>query len=87
MDTTIKAWKRTLREKVYIAKLAVFIGIPKMYTTHCPRSFWAPGLGLKPGDGFDELAPQGVVLSESKTPFSLANCSRVMGINDPAVHC
>lgn len=30
-----------------------------------------------------ELEPHGCVGSESKTPFSLANCSKVMGIKEP----
>lgn len=82
METTSNAWKRTLREKVYIAKLAVLICIPKTYTTHCPRSLTASGPGTPVG-GPDELDPQGFVGSESNTPFSRANCSRVIGMNEP----
>jgi hypothetical protein len=68
---------------VYIAKLAVFICHPPIYTTHCPRSLRVPTPGFKPGGGCDELDPQGVMPSESRTPFSRASCSRVMGIKDP----
>jgi hypothetical protein len=81
MDTTSNAWKRTLNEKVYIAKLAVLTCNPRIYITHWSRSLAAPGLGGKPG--FDELEPQGFVGSLARTPFSRASCSKVIGMNDP----
>jgi hypothetical protein len=33
--------------------------------------------------GRDELDPQGDFLSESRTPFSRASCSSVMGMKEP----
>ena len=80
------ACRRTLREKVYIAKLAVLISIPKIYTTHCLKSLTVFEVMMSiPGgiDGLVELDPHGVFRSESRTPFSRANCSRVIGMNDP----
>jgi hypothetical protein len=68
-----------------MAKLAVLTCHPPIYTTHCPRSLVAPGLGLRPGSGCDELDPQGVFPSERRTPFSRANCSRVIGMKDPVI--
>ena len=68
---------------MYIAKLAVLISIPKTYTTHCPWSLDPFEVGGKPGGGWEELEGHGEILSESKTPFSRASCSRVMGIKDP----
>ena len=70
-------------ENVYIAKLAVLIGNPKGSTTHCPRSLVAPGPGPRLGGSCAELEPHGVVRSERRTPFSLASCSRVMGMKEP----
>jgi hypothetical protein len=69
-------------EKVYIAKLAVLISIqPPTFTTQGPSSFEAPG---NPGARFALL--QGVLRSLKRTPFSLASCSRVIGMNDPAIN-
>lgn len=34
-----------------------------------------------------KLAPQGVIPSDRRTPFSLASCSNVMGINEPVERC
>lgn len=39
---------------------------------------FAPG-----GIGVLELEPHGFVRSDSKTPFSLASCSKVIGMNEP----
>jgi hypothetical protein len=67
-----------------MAKLAVLISTPKMCTTHCPESFAAVnGIVISPIGGIEELDWQGFVRSESNTPFSLANCSKVIGMNDP----
>lgn len=33
--------------------------------------------------GRDEFVTQGVFLSERRTPFSRASCSRVMGMKEP----
>lgn len=55
-----------------MAKLAVLTVHPRMYTTHCPES-------LNP----EELGPHGVVRSDNRTPFSLANCSNVIGMKEP----
>ena len=41
------------------------------------------GPGMLPGGGWKELDGQGVVLSDSSTPFPRANSSNVMGINEP----
>jgi hypothetical protein len=78
--------------KVYMAKLAVLISTPRMWTTHCPFS----GLGLKRASkvfaererlewmvGF--VALQGAPL-ERRTPFSRASCSRVTGMKLPIPH-
>lgn len=63
-----------------MAKLAVFICMPKRNTTHCPLSAEVPG--RFPG-AWEELDPHGWVGSLTRTPFSRASCSRVMGINEP----
>ena len=83
METTSKAWNKTLREKVYMAKLAVLISIPRKYITHCPRSFLLEKIASGGRRGCDELDPQGVFLSERRTPFSRASCSRVIGMKEP----
>ena len=79
--------------KVYMAKLAVFISTPRIWTTHCPFS----GLGLKSasmvfaekerlGWTVDFVALHGVDWSERRTPFSRASCSSVTGMKDPIPH-
>jgi hypothetical protein len=59
--------------------------------THCPGSAGAAVVKLliSKGNivsfaprGF-ELEPHGVVRSDRRTPFSLASCSRVIGMKDP----
>ena len=72
-------------ENVYMAKLAVLISIPKIGRRHCCASCLG-GLDLvdvELRDGGSIPDTQGVTWSEASTPFSLANCSRVMGMNDP----
>lgn len=82
---------RTLIEKVYMAKLAVLISIPKIVIIHWFASeeggFLAAvrslNVALKPGCGASKPAVHGFVLSEARTPLSRASCSRVMGIKEP----
>jgi len=76
----------TLREKVYNAKLEVFISAPRIYTTQAGSSsrpcFFPAGPGevaFEVGFGVCQLALQGVTLSLRRTPLSRANCSNVMG--------
>lgn len=76
MLTTSKACSRTLMEKVYMAKLAVLISIPRICTTHCP-SLALPFLV--------ELSPHGVSRSDRRTPFSLARLSSRMGMKEAIV--
>ena len=67
-----------------MAKLAVLISIPRKYLTHCPSFLLAnTSSGGKRGREREELDGQGVVLSDNRTPFSLASCSRAMGMNEP----
>ena len=75
------------------AKLAVFMLIPKKFIIHCLLS--APGDEASPasysrvllrtfaGMVVLELALQGTVPSERRTPRSRASCSKVIGIKDP----
>ena len=65
---------------MYIAKLAVLICIPRKNITHCPLSLTPLGPGML-GE-WSELERQGVVRSDSRTPFSRASCSSVMGMNE-----
>src|SRR5271156_1718968 len=76
----------TLREKVYNAKLEVFISAPRIYMTQAGSSsgpcFFSAGPGevaFEAGFGVCQLALQGVILSLRRTPRSRANCSNVMG--------
>lgn len=66
-----------------MAKLAVLISSPRTYTTHCPKFLEPFGPGIMPAGGWKELGGQGVVLSDSNTPFPRANSSNVMGIKEP----
>lgn len=66
-----------------MAKLAVLISIPRKNITHCPRSLAFEETPLGGRRGCDELDPQGVFLSERRTPFSRASCSRVIGMKEP----
>lgn len=52
--------------KVYMAKLAVLISMPKTVTIHWPL----------------ELLSQGVSRSDSRTPFSLAKLSNKIGMKE-----
>jgi hypothetical protein len=68
-----------------MAKLAVLISIPNIGRRHC-CALCLGGLDvidveLRDGDWIP--ATQGVTWSEASTPFSLASCSRVMGMKDP----
>jgi hypothetical protein len=80
----------TAKEKVYMAKLEVVISVPNRRITHWVSSL-SPALASKritvalassPG-GFDE---QLVVLSDHRTAFSFASCSRVTGRKEPTPH-
>jgi hypothetical protein len=71
-----------------MANEAVLTSAPRMYTTQAGNSLCRclgpPGvvaLGMTPWELLG-CALQGVVLSESKTPRSLASCSSVMGRKD-----
>jgi hypothetical protein len=84
---TTRNWNRTEREKANMAKLAVLISSPRKYITH-----WSFSTARVPRGNSEvewlvesgsELEPQGVVRSDSKTPFSRANCSRVIGMKEP----
>lgn len=87
------AWRSTLSEKVYMAKLAVFISAPSRRIMHWPvsgrgedalLSAWAMEVSLSVDrDGLSKLALQGVDLSDKSTPRSRASCSNVMGMKDP----
>ena len=83
IETIRSAWIRTLIEKVYIAKLAVLISMPRMYTTHCPLSGRGAADHIDGGEAL-KLALQGVIRSDSRTPFSRASCSRVTGMKEPS---
>jgi hypothetical protein len=88
-------WMSTLMEKVYIAKLAVLTSMPPIKTTHCEVSAWdttgavpkgctgppAPLVSLRKGGTCEA---HGVLPSVCRTPRSLANCSRVIGMKDPS---
>ena len=88
-----RACRRTLSEKVYMAKLAVFISTPSRCMMHWPvsgrgddafLSRWARGVSIiVEEDGLSKLALQGVDLSDKRTPRSRASCSNVMGMKDP----
>jgi hypothetical protein len=65
----------TPKVRPYIANEAVLIRAPRIYTTHCPLFSGAP----RPRD----VPVQGIVGSDNKTPFSLASCSKVTGMNEP----
>ena len=88
METMTRAWKSTLRENVYMAKLAVLTSEPRMRTTHCRLSSaaWRPS-SADPlwTASLMALRVHGVLWSASRTPTSRASCSRVMGMKDPAV--
>ena len=84
-------WISTDILNVYMAKLAVLISTPRMWTTHCPFS----GFGLnkasrevaeKEGTMAGRVALQGVARSVSRTPFSRASCSSVTGMKLPMPH-
>lgn len=60
-----------------MAKEAVFISMPRKSITH-----WSEALLPLPV-GFMEEEEHGVVWSLSRTPFSRASCSRVIGMNEP----
>ena len=79
---------------MYIAKLAVLMSVPNIFTTHwlsarCARfagesrgkTEMAEGVGLRGVDLVWVL--QRVVLSDSSTPRSRASCSKVIGIKEP----
>ena len=82
---------RTLIEKVYMAKLAVLMSIPKIVIMHWFASedggfltaVRSLNVALKPGCGASKPAVHGFVLSEARIPLSRASCSRVMGIKEP----
>lgn len=83
METIRSDWIRTLIEKVYMAKLAVLISNPSIWTTHCPFSGFGAMLHID-GDGALKVEDlHGVVRSERSTPFSRASCSRVTGMKEP----
>jgi hypothetical protein len=71
--------------KVYMAKLAVLISMPRMVTTHCPASWWglAKAEKVDEGETAGRAALHGVEWSERRTPFSRASCSRVTGMKEP----
>lgn len=79
-----------------MAKLAVFMSVPKKLIIHCPfsareeepvaASYDMVELGDFVGTVASKPALQGVVLSDKRTPRSRASCSKVMGIKDPTPH-
>lgn len=84
MDIMRRAWSSTLREKVYIAKLAVLMSRPRSVMMHCP--LLGEGLVVHielEGGVVSKLEWHGVVRSERRTPFSRASCSRVTGMKEP----
>jgi hypothetical protein len=89
MDIMMRNWTNTLMEKVYMAKLAVFISVPRIGRTHWVASDGADFTPMLPFEGLcgDVVSgTQGVVPSLAKTPPSLANCSNVIGMKDPIPH-
>ena len=80
MEMTIRNWKRTESEKENMAKEAVLISSPRNVMMHWSEALLPLPLVLGGGMVLDV---QGMVWSESETPFSRASCSRVMGINEP----
>lgn len=87
------ACTKTLKEKVYKAKLAVLISIPSKRITQGPASVdkvetvrvlnsteSLPGVA---GWVMWKLALHGFDLSPRRTPRSRASCSNVMGKNEP----
>lgn len=74
---TTRNWNSTDSENENMANEAVFISMPRDVITH-----WSEALLPLPA-GFMEEDEHGVVWSLSRTPFSRASCSRVMGINEP----
>jgi hypothetical protein len=83
-----RAWIRTEMLNVYMAKLAVLISTPRMWTTHCPFSGFglmsaSMALAEKEGVATGRGALHGVVRSERRTPFSRASCSSVTGMKEP----
>lgn len=85
MLITTRNWNSTDSENENIAKDAVLISIPRNVITH-----WSEALLPLPLVDIESLvmcgAVHGVVRSLSKTPFSRASCSRVMGMNEPIYH-
>ena len=85
IDIMSRAWTSTLNEKVYMANEAVLISMPTKLTTQAGNSLGF--LRVETKDGMvdasgvkcSQLALHGLVRSLRRTPWSLANCSRVMG--------
>lgn len=79
MLITTRNWKSTDSEKENMAKEAVLISMPRKSITH-----WSDALLPLPA-GFMVEEEHGVVWSLSRTPFSRASCSRVIGMNEPVL--
>ncbi len=78
---------KTAMEKVYMAKLDVVSSAPKTCTTHWLLSVEAAlesNRAARAAAPFSAVfATHGVVLSDHKTPPSLASCSKVTGTKEP----
>lgn len=85
MVMTTRAWSRTLTEKVYIAKLAVLISVPKIVKTHC-WPLCAARASME--DASTPWTLQGWEWSLAKTAVAeaLARSSRVIGMKAPSPH-
>ena len=82
-----RACMKTAREKVYIAKLEVVISAPNTLITHwlffASEALAAKRAATSPPVSATFFAIHEVVLSDQRTPLSLASCSSVTGRKDP----
>jgi len=71
MEMMINAWTKTLVEKVYIAKLAVLISAPRIYTTQA-------GASSRPCRGGPLSSTEWLVLLARELLFQLAEQGSVL---------